>query len=144
MTVDWRRVKRAVFARHCHPWSAWTRWASAPLMLVPVWRRSWRDAALVGAWLAVNPVVFGKPAHERAWASRAMLGEERWIDERPMDTAMAVNAAATAAGIGAMIAARQRRAVPAAAATAAQMALLLAYWELMARYHDRNREGGVR
>ena len=123
--MDWRQVKRAVFARHCHPWSAWTRWASAPLMLVPVWRRSWRDAALVGVWMAVNPVVFGKPAHEQAWSTRAMLGEERWIDERPMDTAMAVNAAATAAGIAAMIAARRRRAVPAAVATATQMALLM-------------------
>lgn len=140
--MSWRRVKRAVFARHCNPWSAWTRWASTPLTLVPVWRRSWRDAALIGAWMAINPFVFGKPAHERAWSTRAMLGEERWISERPMDAAMAVNAAATAAGLVAMIAARRRRAMPAAAATATQMGLLLAYWELMARYHDRN--GGVR
>jgi len=147
--MNWRQVKRAVFARHCNPWSAWTRWASTPLMLLPVWRRSWRDAACVGAWMAVNPVVFGKPAHERGWATRAMLGEERWIDERPMDAAMVVNVAATAAGVGAVIAARQRRAVPAAVAVAGQMGLLLAYWELMVRYHDTNndhgsdRDGGV-
>jgi hypothetical protein len=140
--MDWRQVKRAVFARHCHPWSAWTRWASAPLVLVPVWQRSWRDAALVGAWMAVNPVVFGKPAHERAWSTRAILGEERWIEDRPMDTAMAVNAAVTAAALAAMIAARRRRAVPAAAAMAASMGLLMWYWELMVRYHDRH--GGVR
>jgi hypothetical protein len=140
--ADWRTVKRAVFARHCNPWSAWTRWASTPLILVPVWRRSWRDAALVGTWMALNPVVFGKPAHERAWSTRAMLGEERWIETRPMDAAMAVNAGATAAGIAAVIAARRRRAVPAALATATQMALLLAYWELMARYHDRELAAG--
>jgi hypothetical protein len=140
--VDWRQVKRAVFARHCNPWSAWTRWASVPLVLVPVWRRSWRDAALVGAWMAINPVVFGKPAHERAWATRAVLGEERWIEERPMDAAMAVDAAATVAVIGAMFAARRRRPVPAAVAMAASMALLMWYWELMVRYHDRH--GGVR
>jgi hypothetical protein len=90
--------------------------------------------ALVGAWLAVNPVVFGKPAHERAWATRAVLGEEQWIAERPRDTAMAVDVAATAAGLVAIVAARRRRAMPTAAATA--------YWELMARYYDRN--GGVR
>ena len=59
---DWRKVKRPVLPRHSNPWSAWTRWASAPLMLVPVWRRSWRDATLVGVWMAVNAVVFGKPA----------------------------------------------------------------------------------
>lgn len=44
-------------------------------MLVPVWRRSGRDAALVGVWMAVNPVVFGKPAHDQAWSTRAALGE---------------------------------------------------------------------
>lgn len=135
---EWRRLKRVVFARHSNPWSAWTRWASAPLMLVPVWRRSWCDAALVSVWMAVNPVVFGEPAHEREWATRAVLGEEQWIAERPMDTAMAVDVAATAAGLVAMVAARKRRALPAAAATALEMGLLMVYWELMARYYDRN------
>lgn len=134
-------MKRAVFARHCNPWSAWTRWASTPLILVPVWHRSWRDAAVLAAWMAVNPVGFGKPAHRQAWATRAMLGEERWIDDRPMDAGMAVNAGATAAGVAAMVAARKRRAAPAAVATATQMALLLWYCELMARYHDRHRRG---
>jgi hypothetical protein len=61
-------------SRHSNPWSAWTRWASAPLILVPVWRRSWRDAALVGVWMVASPVVFNKPGHERAWATRAVLG----------------------------------------------------------------------
>ena len=135
---DWRRAKRTVFARHSNPWSAWTRWASAPLMLVPVWRRSWRDAALVGAWMAINPVVFSEPAHGRAWATRAVLGEEQWIAERPMDAAVVVDVAATAAGLVAMLAARRRRARPAAAAMAVAMGLLMAYWELMARYYDRH------
>src|SRR5215207_5826796 len=119
--AGWRQVKRAVFARHCNPWSAWTRWASAPL---------------VGVWMAVNPIVFGKPAHERAWATRAVLGEEQWIEDRPMDAAMAVNVAASVAGVAAMIAARKRRAAPAAVSMATLMALLRWYWELMARYHD--------
>lgn len=134
---NWQKVKRRLFARHSNPWSMWTRWASAPLMLVPVWRRSWRDAALVGLWMAVNPVVFHQPGHDRAWATRAALGEERWLAERPMDTAMAVNVAATAAMVAAMFAAHQRRALPAAAAIALEMGLLMAYWELMVRYFDR-------
>jgi hypothetical protein len=37
-----------------------------------------------------------------------------------------------------MVAARRRRAIPAAAATAVQMGLLMAYWELMARYYARH------
>ena len=66
----------------------------------------------------------------------------RWIAKRPMDTAMAVNVAATASLLGALVAAHQRRAVPAAAATVLEMGLLMAYWELMARSYDRNE--GVR
>ena len=135
--MDWTNLKRAVFERHSNPWSAWTRWASAPLVLVPVWRRSGRDAALVGAWMVVNPVVFGRPSHQRAWATRAVLGEELWIAEPRMDAAMVVNVAATAAGVVAIVAAHRHRAVPAAAATVLEMTLLMAYWELMARHYDR-------
>lgn len=139
---DWQNVKRAVFARHSNPWSMWTRWASTPLMLVPVWRRSPRDAALVGLWMALNPVLFSEPPHDRAWATRAALGEEQWIADRPMDTAMAVNVTATAALLAAIVAAHHRRAVPAAVATALEMALLMAYWELMVRYYDSNVDVG--
>ena len=125
-----------VFARHSNPWSAWTRWLSTPLVLVPAWTRRWRHAAIVGAWMAANPVIFPRPADEHAWSTRAVLGEELWITKRPRDTAMAVNAAATLAGVTALIAARRHRAAPAAGATAVVMALLLVYWRLMARYYS--------
>src|SRR5688572_9813989 len=118
-------IKRNVFARHSNPWSAWTRWASTPLVFVPVWNRRWNQAALVAAWMAVNPIVFPAPRHDRAWSTRAVLGEELWITERPRDKAMAVNAAASAAGLTALAAAMKRRPVPAAVAVAAQMALTL-------------------
>ena len=127
-----------VFARHSNPWSAWTRWASVPLLLVPMWTRRRSHAVLVGAWMAANPVVFPRPADDRAWSTRAILGEEVWIAERPLDAAMAVDVAATLAGVVAMVAARRRRAVPAALATGAVMALLMVYWRLMARYYDRH------
>jgi len=132
-------LKHDVFARHSNPWSAWTRWLSTPLVLVPAWTRRWSHAAIVGAWMAANPVIFPKPADEHAWSTRVVLGEELWITERPRDTAMAVNAAATLAGITALIAARRRRAAPAAGATAVMMALLLVYWRLMADYYSRHR-----
>ena len=65
-----------------------------------------------------------------------MLGEEQWIEDRPMDAAMAVNVGMSVAGVAAMIAARERGAAPAAVSMATLMALLLWYWDLMARYHD--------
>lgn len=132
-------LKHNVFARHSNPWSAWTRWLSTPLVLVPLWTRRWSHGAIVGAWMAANAVIFPRPADERAWSTRVVLGEELWITERPHDAAMAVNAAATLAGITALIAARRRRAAPAAGATAVMMALLLVYWRLMADYYSRHR-----
>jgi hypothetical protein len=136
-------LKHEVFARHSNPWSAWTRWLSTPLVLVPAWTRRWSHAAIIGAWMAANPVIFPRPADEHAWPTRAVLGEELWITERPRDTAMAVNAAATLAGITALIAARRHRAAPAAGATAVLMALLLVYWRLMARYYDQQRRANT-
>lgn len=132
------RVRRAVFARHANPWSAWSRWATAPLVLVPIWTRRWSHAGAVALWFALNPVVFPKPADERAWATRAMLGEEQWLLDRPKDAGLGVNAAASVAGVAAVVAARRKRLAPTAVATAASMALLLVYWELMARYFDRH------
>ena len=133
------RLRRAVFARHANPWSAWSRWATTPLILLPVWRRSWRDAAWVTAWFAVNPVVFPAPTDLSAWSTRAMLGEEQWIIARPRDRALALSAITTAATVTALINARRRRLLPTVMATAVAMTLTLGYWEMMVRYLDRRR-----
>jgi hypothetical protein len=93
-------------------------------------------------WLAVNPFVFGKPKHDCAWSTRAMLGEELWIARRPLDAAMALSAVTSALAVVAVLAARRHRLPPAAAATAVQMALTLVYWEQMVRYFDRLRDLG--
>ena len=135
-------IKRNVFARHSNPCSAWTRWASTPLVYVPVWNRRSSQGALVAAWMAVNPIVFPVPRHNGAWSTRAVLGEELWIAERPRDKAMAVNAAASVAAVVALAAARKRRLAPAAMAIAAQMALTLAYWRLMGAYYERSQRDG--
>lgn len=126
-----------MFARHSNPWSAWTRWASTPLVLVPVWTRSRRDAALVAAWLAVNPVLFPKPANDSAWATRAMLGEEQWILDRPRDATMVLSAVTGAISVGALVAARRHHLRTTVIATGIQMVLVMAYWEQMVRSYDR-------
>ncbi len=135
-------LRRAVFARHANPCSAWTRWATTPLILVPVWRRSWRDAAWVTAWFVLNPVIFPAPVDRSAWSTRAMLGEEQWILDRPRDRVLLVNTAAAAATATALIHARRRRFGPMAAATAVAMTLTLGQWALLARYFDRRSGGG--
>ena len=134
------RLRRKVFERHANPWSAWSRWGTTPLVVVPVWTRRWTHALPVLAWMIANAVVFPKPEHERAWATRAVLGEELWIVERPRDAAMAVDAASFVSLAGALMAARKRRLVPAVAATAGTMALLMVYWKQMADYYDAEQE----
>ncbi|VBA38505.1 hypothetical protein LAUMK191_02530 [Mycobacterium attenuatum] len=96
---------------------------------------------MIGMWLALNPVVFGKPKYHRAWATRAMLGEELWVTERPPDAAMLVSAVASAVSLCAVFAARRRRLKPAVVATALQMTLTMVYWNQMVRYLDRRRGG---
>jgi hypothetical protein len=108
-------------------------------VLVPVWTRRRSHALLIGAWLAINPVVFPKVTDERNWATRAMLGEELWITRRPTDAATVLSVVTSVVAVIAAIAARRRRLVPAAAACAVQMALTLVYWAQMVRYLDRRR-----
>lgn len=133
------RIRRAIFARHSHPLSAWSRWGTIPLVMVPLWTRRWRHAGLVSTWFVVNALIFPKPRHDHAYATRAMLGEEQWLTERPRDAALVVNAAASAAGIVAMIGARRRHPASTLVGTVFQMALTLVYWELMVRYRDHRR-----
>jgi hypothetical protein len=138
-----KRLTRKIFARHSNPWSAWTRLFSAPLVFVPVWNRSWRQGALLAAWLVANPVVFPEPKDDEAWATRAMLGEEMWIAERPLDRAMALNVAATALGLGGVLGALRRRLMPTLVCAVGQVATLLAYWrEMVLRYECRRDERG--
>jgi hypothetical protein len=128
-----------MFARHSSPWSAWSRWASTPLVLVPAWTRRPRDAAVVAAWLTVNPVVFPKPVDDRAWATRAILGEELSVTSRTADSARGVTAATSLFALIAIVASARHRLTPAVVACALQMALTLVYWNRMARYWDRHR-----
>lgn len=133
------RLRRSLFARHCNPWSAWTRWASTPLILVPVWTRRRSHAVWLALWMAANPFVFGKPSQLRAWSTRAMLGEELWISRHPRDAAAVVSGLTSATTLVALVAARRHRLLPAAIATALQMSLTLVYWEQMVRYLERER-----
>ena len=95
-----KHLSRKIFARHSNSWSAWSRLFSAPLLFVPIWNRSWREGAILGVWLILNPIVFPEPKDDKAWATRAMLGEEMWVSRRPLDRAMALNVGATVLGLG--------------------------------------------
>jgi hypothetical protein len=134
-----KRLLREIFKHHSNPWSAWTRLLSVPLVFVPIWTRSWREGAIVVVWLIVNPIMFREPNNDKAWATRAMLGEEMWITKRPLDGAMALSVGATAFGLGGVWGAYKRRLLQTALCTVGQVALLLAYWREMVNYYERHR-----
>ena len=133
-----KRLLRELFRHHSNPWSAWTRLLSLPLVFLTIWKRSWREGAIVVVWLIVNPIMFGEPKNDKAWATRAMLGEEMWITKRPLDRAMALNIGATAFGLGGVWGAYKRRLWPTAVCTVGQVGLLLAFWREMVLYYERH------
>lgn len=57
-----------------------------------------------------------------------------------MDRVMAVNAAASAFGIGGVVGALKRQPLATALCTVAEIALLLVYWELMSEYYEEHRD----
>jgi hypothetical protein len=139
MSSPLKRLTRKVFERHSNPWSAWTRLLSVPLVFVPFWIRSPKYALLVGGWMLLNPVVFPRPEVDSAWATKAMLGEELWIAERPLDGAMAINVVAATFGIGGVVASLKRKLAPTALSMVAEITLLLVYWRLMVDFYEEHR-----
>lgn len=85
-------------------------------------------------------MVFPEPKDDSAWATKAMLGEEMWIEKRSLDRAMAVNVAASTFGLGAVVASFRRRLLPTVLCTVLEVALLLVYWQLMTEYYTEHRE----
>ena len=140
MTSTGSHFKRWVFSRHSHPWSAWTRWASTPLVLLPVWNRSAKQGLVVAAWFALNPVVFPPPRDDSAYATRVVLGEERWL-ERPVSGALAIDCLTSAALLSAIDSARRHRPWRMAIATIATMSSLQWYWREMVRFYDTRGDG---
>ena len=122
-----------VFRRHAHPFSAWSRLLTAPLLLVPLWTRRWWLYVPIGAWFAVNPVMT-PPAHDASsFATRAILGEESWTrDPRSEPVLLALTGIASMSLAGAMVAGYQRRKIGSVAGTGIFGALILWQWKLWA------------
>lgn len=123
------RARRWVFRRHAHPVSAWSRWATTPLLVLPLWTRDWRTAAPIATWFAINPVMTPPVADDRAFATRAMLGEEQWsADPASRPGLVAVNLIGTAALAGAAVGAWTRRNPLMLACLAGSMAATMLSW----------------
>lgn len=137
-------LRRRVFARHSHPVSAWSRFWTTPLLLAPLWTKRLSVGAGVGAWFAINPVMTPVPTDRRAFATRAMLGEEIWSADPGQDRMLiGLNAAGTVVLAGALVAAWQRRAIPATLATVSSMAMTMLCWQRYAARYDAAQDRGA-
>ena len=122
-------IRRWVFVRHAHPISAWSRWASTPLVVVPLWyRRGW-TALPIAAWMIINPIITPPVTDDHAFATRAILGEEQWVaDPIKRPDIIALNAVSTAFLAVAGVTAWRRRPLPMAITIAGSMAAILMTW----------------
>ncbi|WP_088243959.1 DUF6653 family protein [Calothrix rhizosoleniae] len=77
-----------VWARHANPWSVWTRYGSLPLLIGAIWSRVWLSwgalipTLVVILWIWLNPRVFPKPNTTRQWASKGVIGERIWLNQK--------------------------------------------------------------
>jgi hypothetical protein len=133
----WPSILHWVFIRHAHPISAWSRWASTPLVVVPLWYpRTW-TALPVAVWMIINPIITPPVTDDRAFATRAILGEEQWIaDPSKRRGIIAINAVAAGCLCIAGVSASRRRLLPTAFATAGSMAVILMTWRSYAELYD--------
>jgi hypothetical protein len=78
--------------RHSNPWSVWSRYTVLPLFvlsgLIRDWNGWWSLILLIIAlcWVFLNPLIFKRPATITSWASKAVLGEQIYLnrDQKPL------------------------------------------------------------
>ena len=80
---------------------------------------------------ALNPVLFPPPHDDSAFALVRFSGKERWLEERPVSGALAINCMADAALLIAIDSARRHRRWQMTIATIGTMSALLWYWREM-------------
>ena len=75
-----------VWARHANPWSVWTRFTCAPLLVLAIWSRTWIGwwalvpVALAILWTWYNPRAFPVPDRFDTWAGRGTRGERLYLN----------------------------------------------------------------
>jgi len=140
--VDLReRLEDAFWARHANPKSGWSRTLTGPLLLLALYRRSWRLLGFAVAFTVLNPILFGRPDPDaESWMKRAVEAERWWLDQgnAPMSLGWpnVLNVANVPTFCYALLAAYRRQPVRATVALAASMGLKFGWIELIARQYD--------
>ena len=132
-------MSERTWSRHANPWSAWSRVLTNPLVYVPLWNRSWRQAIPVTAWFTLNPRLFPPPEDDRSWATKSVLGEKLYTADRLFhaDLPSALNGASAAAFTAGLYAAYTRRLPLLLATGGLALGLKLGFLGRMVARYDR-------
>ena len=82
------RMDDDTWARHANPWSVYTRMATVPFIVLAFWSPAWigwwslAPIAIIVVWLWLNPRLFPPPQSTNNWASKAVLGERVWLNQK--------------------------------------------------------------
>jgi len=87
--------------------------------------------------MIINPIITPPPADNSAWATRAVLGEERWLVDHPPDRIAAINAANAITLLATIVPARKKNKPLTILGVAASMSLTLVSWNLYADYYEQ-------
>ena len=139
------RLSDVFWARHANPWSSGTRILATPVLMYAIYRRNLRLLAATLAFVAVNPVLFPRPARTDRWLSRIVLAEREWIGEgngtMGLDFPNVLNLLNVPASLLAVYAAVRRRPVATLLATATAMVLKLWWVDAIVRLTGVTGEG---
>ena len=131
-------LSERTWSRPANPLSVWSRVLTNPLVYLPVWSHRWRQAIPVTIWFTVNPRLFLPPRDDRAWATRSVLGEQRYTSGGMLhaDLPGALNAGSAAAFSVGLWAAHRRRLPLLLVGGGLALGLKLAFLDRMVALYD--------
>lgn len=139
------RLRDAFWARHASPWSSGTRILATPVLVYAIYARNRRLLVATLAFVAVNPVLFPRPARTDRWLSRIVLAEREWIEAGNGTTGLSypnvLNLLNVPASLLAIYGAVRRRPLATLFGTAAAMALKLWWVDAIVRLTGVTGEG---
>ena len=130
-------LRDVFWARHANPWSSGTRILATPVLTYAIYVRRRGLVAATLAFVAVNPLLFPRPARTDRWLSRIVLAEREWIEAGNGTMGVTypnvLNLLNVPTSLFALYAARRRRPVATVLGTAAARALKLWWVEAVRR-----------
>ena len=128
---------RLFWSRHANPASVWSLVLAYPTLVLAIYRRDRPLLAGTLLFVLANPLLFSPPDDDDAWATRVVLGERVWLEEGVWPSRDLVFVALAApVYLFTLRSAVGRRPTRTAVGTLLSIAVMLAFFERMARRYE--------